>query len=607
MATLISALNIGKYYGVRQLFKGITLHVNSGDKIGLIGPNGSGKSTMLKILAGLEGYDQGELIVRQKTRIAYVPQEPKFDGTMTVAEVLAASYDDYFKNQEHSDGDRQAAVSRALGRVGFNDKNQLAGHLSGGWLRRLSFAQALVADPEVLLLDEPTNHLDLEGILWLEQLLQDQNLAVVTVTHDRAFLQNVCTHIWEIDGHYPDGYLAGKGNYQQFLEQKEAFFNSLAAYQAGLANRARRENDWLHHGAPARSTKAAARSAAAKAMLKELAELKSLGHTQSIDFGFSATSRQTRRLIVAKDLALKLGQKELFKNLNFILGPKMTIGLVGPNGSGKSSLLKILAGQIKEFQGELFKADNLQTVYFDQQREQLDNQQSLKEALVESGDKVIYQGRSIHVAGWAERFLFRPEQLQMRLDMLSGGEQARVLIARLMLRPADIMLLDEPTNNLDIPTIAILEDALEEFTGGVILVTHDRALLENVCDLVIGLDDRGNAILCADFSQYRQYMADLRKADKEASRPQAKTPVKEKNKSALTYGEQLEYNGLEEKIMAAEEELSAAQEALNDPSISANAKKLQEACAVVEAAQQNVDKLYARWEELEAKKNSSPC
>ncbi len=602
MATLLSIMNIGKAYGARDLFHDLTLHVNSGDKIGLIGPNGSGKSTLLKIMAGLESHDEGEIALKQGARLAYVPQRPDFAPGQSVYDILAASFDAAFAKLPTDEAQKEAAIAKTAALLGFNKRDVLAETLSGGWQRRLSLAAALVISPDILLLDEPTNHLDLESILWLESFVASAPLAVITITHDRAFLQNVANVIWEIDYHYPAGYFTAKGNYREFLAQKEAFFKAQAQYQSGLASKARRENEWLHHGAPARSTKAAARVNNAKAMLEELKALKNLGQNTKLELTFTASGRKTKRLVVARDLALNRGERDLFKDLSFVIQNGLIIGLVGPNGSGKSSLLKVLAGELSATGGEIVKADNLKIVYFDQKREQLDKKLSLKKALTESGDSVIYQGKPIHVAGWAERFLFRPEQLEMRLDNLSGGEQARVLIARLMLREADLMLLDEPTNDLDIATIDILEESLASFPGAALIVTHDRALLENICDLIIGLNNRGSAIICADFAQYMAWMREQNEAPKKAQAAPAQS--KKVNKKALTYSEELEYRALEGKIEAAEAELSRCNEELNDPAISTSAAKLTAAAAKVEEAQKVVDALYARWEELENKLNA---
>ncbi|HEY0511937.1 MAG TPA: ABC-F family ATP-binding cassette domain-containing protein, partial [Thermoanaerobaculia bacterium] len=489
---LLSCDSVGKGFGARPLFERLSFGISEGDRVGLIGPNGSGKSTLLKILAGLEEPDSGTLSLRRGVRMGYVPQDPEFPTGKTVEEVLVEGLAD----DPAEDYEKAVRVSIALGRAGFNDPEQAVDILSGGWHKRLAIARALARNPDVLLMDEPTNHLDVEGILWLEDLLQTEPLAYLVVSHDRYFLENVASRMLELDLRYPEGLFQAQGSYSDFLEKRDEVLRNQAEYQASLANKVRREVEWLKRGAKARTTKAKGRIQEANRMISELEEMKArtgaaAGARAGIDF--NATDRKTKKLLVAEGIAKSFGGRRIVKGLDLKLTPGTRLGLIGPNGSGKTTLLSLLDGTLEPDAGTIQRADWLRTVRFEQSRETLDKTLSLRRALAPEGDSVIYQDRAIHVAAWAKRFLFRAEQLDTPVSRLSGGEQARILIARLMLRPADLLILDEPTNDLDIQTLEVLEESLEEFPGALVLVTHDRFMLDRVSTEIIALDGKGAA------------------------------------------------------------------------------------------------------------------
>ncbi|HBY61188.1 MAG TPA: ABC transporter ATP-binding protein, partial [Solibacterales bacterium] len=319
---------------------------------------------------------------------------------------------------------------------------------------------------------------------------------------------------------------------------------------------------------------------------------------------FTASERQTKRLVETKGLGVTIGSRRLLEGLSLRLGPGMRLGLVGANGTGKTTLLRILNGECAPSTGTIERADKLQIVYFDQHREQLDPSLTLRRAIAPEGDTVQFRGRSLHVAGWAARFLFRKEQLDMQVDRLSGGEKARVLIARLMLRPADLLLLDEPTNDLDIPTLEVLEESLVDFPGGLVLVTHDRYLLDAVSTHVCALDGEGGAEFFADYSQWEQSRP-ARQREKsppaESPRPQSQAAPPPPARKRLSYMEQREYDGIEQRIHDAEAALEALRARLHAPEIVVDGKALQQAYTDYETAQTEVDALYARWSELEEK------
>jgi ATP-binding cassette subfamily F protein uup len=597
---LLSCEALGKSYGVKPLFTDLSLGLCEGDHVGLIGPNGSGKSTLLKILAGLDEPDKGTRAVRRQIRIGYVPQEPLFDQRHSVEEALAQVLRDEGLDPHEQGGQ----IAKALSLGAFARADQTVATLSGGWKKRLAIARSLMLEPDILLLDEPTNHLDIEGILWLEGLLKAEPHAFIVISHDRRFLESVTTRIWELNRQYANGVFQANGRYSEFLEQRDAAWQAQADYQASLANRVRREVEWLRRGPKARTTKAQARIDSAGRLIDELHEIESRQQTTPAGIDFTASGRKSKQLVVAKGMGKALGGTPIVTNLDLTLGPGERIGLLGPNGSGKSTLLKLLAGTLEVDYGTLTRADGLRVVAFDQHRESLDQQASLRRAFAPAGgDTVVYRDRSVHLASWAKRFLFKPEQLDLPVSRLSGGEQARLLIARLMLQPADLLILDEPTNDLDISTLDVLEESLLDFPGALVLVTHDRWLLDRVSTKLLALDSTGGAEWFADYAQWEA--AQERKAT-EDKRPQVSkesaTPTGSSKRKGLSYKEQREWDQIEAAILNAEERVTACQAAANDPAIASSAAELQERYAALLAAQVDVERLYARWAELDEKR-----
>ncbi|HYL37610.1 MAG TPA: ABC-F family ATP-binding cassette domain-containing protein [Bryobacteraceae bacterium] len=593
MAVLLSGSALSKSFGVRVLFENLLLSLSDGDRVGLIGPNGSGKTTLLEILAGNDTPNAGTRALRKLTRLAYVPQDSVFGPGDTVGSVLRAALDDLHLEE----AEKSARFEVILGRAGFDNPAAPAATLSGGWRKRLAIAAALVTSPDVLLLDEPTNHLDLEGILWLETAIQTVNTCLV-VTHDRYFLENVATRMVEVNAAYPQNTFQVNGNYSEFLERREEFLEAQASQQESLATRVGREVEWLRRGPKARTGKSKARIDSAGRLIQELSAATARSRTATAQIDFTASDRKTKRLIEAEGIAKTLGGRRLFHNLNLTLAPGVRIGLVGANGSGKTTLLKILEGKMQPDEGTIRRAEQLQIVTFAQDRgEHLDPDLSLRRTLCPEGDSVIYRGRPIHVAGWAKRLLFRDEQLDMPVSRLSGGERARVMIARLMLATADVLLLDEPTNDLDIPTLEVLEDSLLDFSGAVVLVSHDRYLLDRVSTIVIGLDGDAGGVF-ADYSQWETSRSEQQQERAVVKDPRP-PPAPDGPKRKLGYLEQREWNAMEAKILAAEQELTACQRDLE--AAGSDARRYRAAYHRLQIAQQGVEDLYARWAELEAK------
>ncbi len=590
---LVSVQSISKSYGIQTLFDGITLSFREEEKLGLIGPNGSGKSTLLKILAGIETPDKGQVAMAGSTHLVYLPQEDKFPPGATVESALLDALPPFHKEEG------LGSIRDTLREMNFADLEQKVDTLSGGWRKRLAVTCALIREPNLLLMDEPTNHLDLEGILWLENLLKQTRFAFVLVSHDRYFLENATNRVVELNRRYPDGYLRVEGNYSEFLQRRVEAFDRQDREEEVLANKFRRELEWLRRGPKARTTKATARIDAAYELKDELAETRSRNANRgAAQIEFDASGRKTRKLVEVKGAAVERGGKRLFSGLDLTLGPGSCLGVLGRNGSGKSSLIQLLQGKFPPSAGSITWADGLKIVSFDQKREQLDRNLRLKEALSPTGDTVMFQGKPLHVTAWAKRFLFPIEKLGLPVSKLSGGEQARVLIARLMLQPADLLLLDEPTNDLDIATLEVLEDSLSEFPGAIVLITHDRYLMDRLSDRLLYLDGEGKAEYFADYPQWLQ----SRKAVKPAAGPREAAPQPRKAAGqGLSREERKELDGIQKKIERTEMELGRLQQEMMQPEVASDATRLKQLHEQMEGEGMKIAELYARWEELETK------
>ncbi len=580
MIPIINAQGLSKKYGQSPLFVDVSFTVSEGERIGLIGPNGSGKSTLLQILNGSITPDNGEIAVRKRARMSFVAQTSEFAPGATVRSVIESA----LERAKAPESERSSRLAETLGRTGFLDFETEATTLSGGWRKRLAIAEGLVQQPDVLLLDEPTNHLDLAGIKWLEGLLLNAPFACVVVSHDRYLLENVASEVVELNRVYTEGSLRVEGNYSSFLEAKEAYLHAQGKRQEALENRVHSEVEWLRRGPKARTSKSKARIDKANELIGELAELNSRRRVDSTDIDFSATNRKTKQLIELDHVKYTIGNRILFANLDFTMKAGMRLGLVGANGSGKTTLLRLLRGEIEPTTGEIRRADRLRIVYFDQNRE-LDSELTLRRALAPDSDSVVYQDRVIHVAAWAARFLFASGDLNQPVGKLSGGERARVLIAQLMLQPADVLLLDEPTNDLDIPTLEILEESLLEFRGALVLVTHDRYMMDRVSTDVLGLDGLGAIERFADYSQWDDWQ---RAQAAKSAPPAAGNPRRTRagaTKKKLSYAEAREFETIEERVAKAEDTVKAMHAEMEDPAVMCDGPRLLALCAQIEEAQ----------------------
>lgn len=597
MAQLITYRNLSKTYGSHDLFTGIDLTINDNDKIGLIGVNGTGKSTLLRIIAGVEEPDSGEKFARKGLKTVYLAQEDVVDRDKSIIDNLFSC----LSKDELADSARVGRVFKIAGQAGFDDPEKKAGILSGGGVKRLAVSMALAQEPDLLFLDEPTNHLDIDGILWLEDLLKNARFSFVLVTHDRRFLDNTVTSVVEIGKYYPDGFFQANGGYSSFSDQRISFLDAQLKRESALAGKMRREADWLSRMPKARTTKAAYRVDEAHRLRAELSKIRSLNRqNKSVDISFTSTDRKTRKLMEVKEISRSIAGRTIFEDITFNLMAGMRLGIAGANGSGKTSFMQILAGEAMPDSGSVRTAEGLSVVYFDQRRESVDESLTLRKALSPDSDSVIYRGKPVHIVTWATRFLFRPDQLDQPVSRLSGGEKARILIARFMQRPADVLLLDEPGNDLDIQSIEILEESLQDFPGAVVLVSHDRQLMDNVTEIIIALDGNGGATAYADYAQWED---DRKKAESKPVKEKAEQPKKLQREKApskkISYKDKLELEKMPQMIETAENLVADLEEKLQQPEIASDPVKLADICSELKHAHDDVDRLYARWSELE--------
>ncbi len=603
MGVLLTAVGLTKAFGSHPLFEGITCSVDPGDRIGLIGPNGAGKSTLLSILAGDLAPDEGARAPQRGLRIGYLSQMPVFHDGATIREAVlegAAAAHGGVEEWEAGFAADEFIARLSLATEGRTAETPVA-TLSGGWKKRVALARELVRRPDLLLLDEPTNHLDVDAILWLEELLARAPYATVTVTHDRLFLQRVANRILELDRRNANGLLDVRGDYATYLRVKEERLATDAQRESSLRNQLRRETEWLLRGAKARSTKQQARIQRAGALETEVGQLAERNRSQSVRLDFQSSEKNPKRLIEAKGIGKAYGENVLFAHLDLLVTPHSRIGLLGPNGCGKSTLIRTLLGTEKPDTGEIFRAENLQPVTFEQGRESLDPESTVARTVCPEGDHVEYRGSLVHIRSYLDRFLFKEEQRDMKVSRLSGGEQSRLLLARLMLRKTNLLVLDEPTNDLDLATLQVLEDCLADFPGAVILVTHDRYFLDRVTNRILAFarDEKGRGTLTAlaGLDQWEAWVAE-RKGAAPARRTAAKAPAR---KRRVSFNEQRELEGMEARIQAAESVRDDLRRQSEDPAHASDAVRLVAVLAALEEKQAEVDRLYARWSELEEK------
>jgi ATP-binding cassette subfamily F protein uup len=612
---LLGGQDLSAAFGARPLFEGVSFTVEDGERIGLIGPNGAGKSTLLRILADDLGPDRGTVSRRRGLRVGWLRQVPTFSSGATVRttieEVLGATSDDHGAQAETA---REVMATLALdgrGEPNVTPDSPVAS-LSGGWQKRVALGRELARRPDLLLLDEPTNHLDVEGIEALEELLRRAPFATITITHDRVFLQRVATRILELDRRNAGGLLSVAGDYAAYTRAKSEQMHAQERREVVLRNTLRRETEWLRRGAAARTTKQEARIQRAGALADDVKELGRRNQVRTAGVEFQAAEQRPRRLIEARGAGHGYGGRTIFRNVDLFIGPGTRLGLLGPNGCGKSTLLRVLLGVEAPAEGTVLRADGLQVAYFQQTRDALDPARTLAQTVCPDGDHVTFRGARVHVRGYLERFLFDHEQMSTPVGRLSGGEQSRLLLAMLMLREAQILVLDEPTNDLDLATLAVLEEALTGFDGAVLLVTHDRYFLDQVATKILAFDTSAATVVpFASLAQWEGWRAECLAAAREAAAAARRSDTAPDTKSAaptrrkLGYQDQREYDAIEATIARAEAELREAIADSERPEHASDAARLIELLALVDTRRAEVDRLYARWAELEAKRDGT--
>lgn len=603
MEILISAHQLEKSYTLRPLFKNLTFSICAGERIGLIGPNGAGKSSLLRILAGRLGPDGGKLSVKRGLRIGYLEQVPQFQTRATIHSTVLEG------TQDPEDWQEIARAQEIMSKLELSkwDPETPAETLSGGWKKRLALARELVRQPDLFLLDEPTNHLDVESIIWLEDLLARSSFATLTITHDRVFLQKISNRIMELDRRHPDGLLSVDGDYAAFLTVRADQLSAQESRETKLRNTLRRETEWLRRGAQARQTKQSARISAAQNLAESVEELDFRNKASNIRLDFQSGEKNPKKLVEAKGISKSYDGKLVIPPLDLLLTPKTRIGLMGPNGCGKSTLIKLLTQVEEPDTGTVTHAERLQVSYFEQNRESLDPKVTLFKSICPEGDHVEYRGAFVHAKSYLSRFLFSYEQMETEVGKLSGGEQSRLLLARLMLKKANLLVLDEPTNDLDMPTLDVLAEVLNEFNGAILLVTHDRYFLDQMTNqiLAFGSGAKGEKTITPmigldQWQSWRDEQTAWREKLQSKENLESASSVNKSEpakKRKLSYKDQRELDSMEENIEKAEAALAKLIEGMQSLS-SEDPKALQSLSEQMAQAQAEIDRLYARWSQL---------
>lgn len=598
MSQLLSANNLSHSFASRTLFEKVSLGVFSGDRIGLVGPNGAGKSTLLKILSGQIKPDSGDVVTRRGLQVGVLAQDPQFKPDETLFDAILSKTADPIE----ASGDAWTWISKLeLDRFDYDIP---VSKLSGGWKKRLALGRELILNPEILLLDEPTNHLDVDSILWLEDFLANTSMATMTITHDRLFLQRVANKIFDLDPKNPQALLIVDGDYTKYLETKELLIAGQKHREWTLKNTLRRETEWLRRGAKARQTKQKSRIDRAHDLKQEVSDLQFKNRTRKVEIEFADRERSPKKLIEIKNISKGFGDRQLITDFSFLIGPKTRLGILGPNGVGKSTLIRTMLGIETADSGTVTIADGIKISYFEQYRDTLDPKKSVLKNICPEGDYVNYRGGYMHVRTYLEKFMFSQFHMDLPVGRLSGGEQSRLRIAQLMLEDSAVLVLDEPTNDLDFETLTVLEDGLKDFPGAVILVTHDRYFMDQVSTEILAFSKNGRLERFADYLQWEAWRdagEPESEESKAAQQQQQAQPETKKTPTKLTYKEKLELEKMEENISVLEAEMDRLQAEIAKPENIANAKKLQELSGQISDLQTKIDTMYARWSELEKK------
>ncbi|BAZ66658.1 MAG: ABC-F family ATP-binding cassette domain-containing protein [Pelatocladus maniniholoensis HA4357-MV3] len=635
--SLITLQSVKKDFGIKEILKDANFSLDANDKVGLIGTNGSGKSTLLKMIAGLEPVDEGQFLVNSGAKIIYLPQQPDLDDDHTVLEqvfadsgekmALVREYEEISDKLAHYPEDNQL-MSRLsvvmqrmdatgaweletnakiiLSKLGITDFDAIVGTLSGGYRKRIALATALLSEPDLLLMDEPTNHLDANSVEWLQSYLNRYRGALLLITHDRYFLDRVTNRIIEIDRGDIYSY---SGNYSYYLEKKADAEESAVSSQRKFQGVLRRELEWLKKGPKARSTKQ-------KARIDRIGDMQATEFKQvqgKVDIA-TASRRIGKKVIELNNISKSYGVCTLIKDFTYEFSPEDRIGIIGGNGAGKSTLMDMITGRLQPDTGSVDIGTTIHIGYFDQHSEELltalNENQRVIDYIKEEGEHVkIADGTTISASQMLERFLFPGNQQYAPIYKLSGGEKRRLFLLRVLMSAPNVLILDEPTNDLDVQTLAVLEEYLEEFNGCVIVVSHDRYFLDRTVDTIFTLEEGGNIRQYP--GNYSVYL-DYKKAEEEKQQATVNTKEKPKNvetlnststpketskKKRLSTWERREFEQLEDKIAQLETEKAEAEKAMTNIS-AGNYTQVQKLYEQVEALKQAIDQATERWLEL---------
>ena len=613
---LITLDNISLRFSEKVILDEINATIHKGDKIGLIGRNGEGKSTFLKLLAGLISADDGDLKIQNRTTISYLEQQPPLDNTDTLFNIVAhglgdtgkvlASYHDALKEGNDSKSSQLQEqiesedlwhylhkIETILNRFQLKSDTQLS-TLSGGWKRRVMLAKAIVQEPDILLLDEPTNHMDITAILDLEKMLKDFHGTLLLISHDRSFVKGIVNKIFDLDRGRLSVFDCG---YQDYLKRKENLLNSEELENARFNKKLAQEETWIRQGIKARRTRNEGRVRALEAMRKKFINTRKRQGSVKIHT-LEDEKRVSKIVFEVKNISYSIEELELVKEFSLLVLKGEKIGIIGGNGSGKSTLIKLLLDELEPDKGNIRRSKTIQLAYFDQMRETLDPNLKAMDFVSGGKDYIDINGKSKHVIGYLRQFLFTGKQAMAPIKMFSGGEKNRLMLAKILSQPANLLVLDEPTNDLDVETLELLEEMLVDYEGTLILISHDRTFLNNIVSSTIVME--GNAIIEQYNGGYDDYI--LQKDDIKKSKSSEHQSVKIKPKKSsqkLSYNDQQLLKSLPGNIEDLENEISMAQKLLSDPDFYQN-PDAQNLTINLKSMEQELEQLYEKWSELDS-------
>lgn len=589
---LLGLQNITVSFGERPLLDEVNFQIEEGERVCLMGRNGEGKSTLLRVISGEVPPQEGSIAVQKGARIAQLPQQVPPDIEGTVFNVVADGWDLEGHAPLHQ-------VDAMISRLRLDPESTFSA-LSGGQKRRVWLGRTLISEPDLLLLDEPTNHLDLDSITWLEEFLLRSSVTLLFVTHDRAFLQKLATRIVEIDR---GKLLNWECDYRTYLVRKEATLEAEEKQEALFDKRLAQEEVWIRRGVEARRTKSQSRIRDLQKMRLERAERRNRVGTANLQLQDS--QRSGRLVVEAKNLNFSYEEKPIVRDFSTIIMRGDKIGLIGANGSGKSTLLRLLLGQLEPDSGSLKLGTRLQIAYFDQLRAQLDDSLSVQQNVCGDNATVTFNGEQRHIIGYLQEFLFSPERARTSAGVLSGGERNRLLLAKLFTQPANVLVLDEPTNDLDAETLDLLENLLVEFTGTLLIVSHDRTFLNNVVTstLVFEEESDGNFTIGEYAGGYDDWLRIKRANEPVVSQERAKKPeVKEPRKATrprrMSFQEQRDLEALPARIEALEKEQNALATQMAEPDFYQDETQVTQATQRLSTLEEELGTAFTRWEEL---------